>query len=67
MEVNLYKHNISNITDKFPTVFLLGSHFGQIYRISLNLVKKLELSLSYNKKNILRGFLFFLVLLRSKN
>jgi hypothetical protein len=66
MAINLFKHNISNIPDKSLNAFLLGSHFGQIYQISLNLAKKLELSLSSNQKNILREFVFFLVLLRSK-
>lgn len=66
MAINLFKHNISNIPDKSLNAFLLGSHFGQIYQISLNLAKKLELSLSSNQKNILREFVFFLVLLCSK-
>jgi hypothetical protein len=66
MEINLFKYNISDIPDKSINAFLLGSHFGQTYQISLNLAKKLELSLSSNQKNILREFVFFLVLLRSK-
>lgn len=61
--INLYKSNINNIPDKSLNAFLLGSHCGQIYQIALNLAKKLELSLSSNQKNILREFVFFLVLL----
>ena len=64
--VNLYKSNINSIPDKSLEAFLLGSHFGQIYQISLDFAKKLELSLSPNQKNILREFVFFLVLLRSE-
>ena len=62
--INLYKNNVNNISDKSLNAFLLGSHFGQIYQISLDFAKKLELSLSPNQKNILREFVFFLVLLR---
>ena len=62
--INLYKNNVNNIPDKSLNAFLLGSHFGQIYQISLDFAKKLELSLSPNQKNILREFVFFLVLLR---
>lgn len=64
--INLYKNNINNIPDKSLNAFLLGSHFGQIYQISLDFAKKLELSLSPNQKNILREFVFFLVLLRTE-
>jgi len=64
--INLYKNNVNNIPDKSLNAFLLGSHFGQIYQISLDLAKKLELSLSPNQKNILREFVFFLVLLRTE-
>lgn len=64
--VNLYKNNINNIPDKSLDAFLLGSHFGQIYQISLDFAKKLELSLTANQKNILREFVLFLVLLRSE-
>ena len=64
---NLYKNNIKEIPDKPLDAFILGSHLGQIYQISLELSKKLELSLSHNQKNILREFIFFLVLLRQKN
>lgn len=63
---NLYKNNIQSIPDKSLDAFVLGSHFGQIYQISLDFSKKLELSLSPNQKNILREFVFFLVLLRSE-
>jgi hypothetical protein len=63
---SLYKNNIDGIPDKSLNAFLLGSHFGQIYQISLDVAKKLELSLSPNQKNILREFVFFLVLLRSE-
>ena len=54
--INLYKNNVDNIPDKSLNAFLLGSHFGQIYQISLDFAKKLELSLSPNQKNILREF-----------
>ncbi|GKS67648.1 hypothetical protein YTPLAS73_11950 [Nitrosarchaeum sp.] len=65
--INLYKKNIKEIPDKSLNAFLLGSHLGQIYQISLDLSKKLNLTLSQNQKNILREFIFFLVLLRYKN
>lgn len=64
---NLYKNNIKEIPDKSLDAFILGSHLGQIYQISLELSKKLELTLSYNQKNILREFILFMVLLRHKN
>lgn len=64
---NLYKNNIKEIPDRSLDAFTLGSHLGQIYQISLELAKKLELTLSHNQKNILREFIFFLVLLRYKN
>ena len=64
--INLYKNNLCNIPDKSLNAFRLGSHFGQIYQISLDFAKKLELSLSPNQKNILREFVFFLVLLRAE-
>lgn len=64
--INLYKNNIKNIPDKSLNAFVLGSHFGQIYQISLDFAKKLELSLSPNQKNILREFVFFLVLMRTE-
>jgi hypothetical protein len=63
---DLYKNNIKNIPDKSLDAFLLGSHFGQIYQISLDFAKKLDLPLSPNQKNILREAVFFLVLLRSE-
>jgi hypothetical protein len=65
--INMYKKNIKEIPDKSLNALLLGSHLGQIYQISLELAKKLGLSLSHNQKNILREFIFFLVLLRHKN
>ena len=43
--INLYKNNVNNIPDKSLNAFLLGSHFGQIYQISLDFAKKLELPL----------------------
>lgn len=64
---NLYKNNIKEIPDKSLDAFSLGSRLGQIYQISLELSKKLELTLSHNQKNILREFIFFMVLLRHKN
>lgn len=64
---NLYKNNIKEIPDKSLEAFILGSHLGQIYQISLELSKKLELTLSHNQKNILREFILFMVLLRHKN
>lgn len=64
---NLYKNNIKEIPDKSLDAFILGSHLGQIYQISLELSKKLELTLSHNQKNILREFILFMVLLRHKN
>ncbi|MBI5859497.1 MAG: hypothetical protein HZB73_01975, partial [Nitrosarchaeum sp.] len=44
--ISLYKNNINNIPDKSLNAFVAGSHFGQIYQISLDFAKKLELSLS---------------------
>jgi hypothetical protein len=67
MAIRLYKKNIKEIPDKSLNAFSLGSNLGQIYQISLDLSKKLELSLSNNQKYILREFIFFLVLLRHKN
>ncbi len=64
---NQYKNNIKEIPDKSLEAFILGSHLGQIYQISLELSKKLELTLSHNQKNILREFILFMVLLRHKN
>jgi len=65
--LNLYKSNLDSIPDKSLNAFTLGSHFGQIYQISLDFSKKLELSLTPNQKNILREFVFFLVLLSAEN
>ncbi|HSB83887.1 MAG TPA: hypothetical protein VLD64_05315 [Nitrosarchaeum sp.] len=65
--INLYKNNVDNIPDKSLNAFMLGSHFGQIYQISLDFSKKLEVSLTPNQKNILREFVFFLVLLSAEN
>ena len=39
--INLYKNNFADIPDKSLNAFLLGSHFGQIYQISLDFAKKL--------------------------
>jgi len=64
--ISLYKNNLDSIPDKSLNAFVVGSHFGQIYQISLDFSKKLELSLSPNQKNILREFVFFLVLLRAE-
>ena len=65
--ISLYKNNLKDIPDKSLDAFVLGSHFGQIYQISLDFSKKLEISLTPNQKNILREFVFFLVLIRSDN
>jgi len=65
--INLYKNNLNSIPDKSLNAFVVGSHFGQIYQISLDFSKKLELSLTPNQKNMLREFVFFLVLLRAEN
>ena len=65
--LNLYKSNLKNIPDRALNAFILGSHFGQIYQISLDFSKKLELSLTPNQKNILREFVFFLVVLSAEN
>jgi hypothetical protein len=65
--INLYKNNVDNIPDKSLNAFMLGSHFGQIYQISLDFSKKLEVALTPNQKNILREFVFFLVLLSAEN
>ena len=67
LAIDLYKKNIKEIPDGSLNAFLLGSHLGQIYQISLDLAKKIELSLSHDQKNILREFIFFLVLLRHKS
>jgi len=65
--INLYKNNQDSIPDKSLNAFILGSHFGQIYQISLDLSKKLEVPLTPNQKNILREFVFFLVLISAEN
>jgi hypothetical protein len=64
--ISLYKNNLDSIPDKSLNAFVIGSHFGQIYQITLDFSKKLELSLSPNQKNILREFVFFLVLIRAE-
>ena len=64
--IDLYKNNLNSIPDKSLNAFVLGSHFGQLYQISLDFSKKLELSLSPNQKNILREVVFFLVLIKSQ-
>jgi len=63
LTINLCKSNINNIPDKSLNAFLLGNYCGQCYQISLNLAKKLELTLTPNQKNVLKEFVFFLVLI----
>jgi len=65
--INLYKNNLDSIPDRSLNAFTLGSHFGQIYQISLDFSKKLELSLTPNQKNMLRELVFFLVLMSAEN
>jgi len=63
-DFHLYSLNINEIPDKSLNAFSLGSYFGQIFQISLDLAKKMNLKLDENQKRILREFIFFLILFR---
>ena len=65
-ERELYKRNIDRIPKKSLEGILMGSHIGQIYQVSLDFAKKLELDLKPIQKSILKEFIFFLVLLRTE-
>lgn len=65
-EKDLYKKNIDRIPEKSIEGMLMGSHIGQIYQVSLDFAKKLELELKPIQKSILKEFIFFLVLLRTE-
>ena len=63
-DAQLYSSNINEIPDKSLNSFSLGSSFGQIFQISLDLAKKMDIKLNLNQKRILREFIFFLVLFK---
>ena len=65
VEKNLYRKNIDAIPQKAVDAMLLGSHVGQIYQISLDFAKRLEINLNSLQKSILREFVFFMVLIRT--
>lgn len=65
-EKELYKRNIDRIPKRSLEGMLMGSHIGQIYQVSLDFAKKLELDLKPIQKSILKEFIFFLVLLRTE-
>ena len=65
-ERDLYKKNIDRIPKDSIDGVLMGSHIGQIYQVSLDFAKKLELELKPLQKSILKEFVFFLVLLRTE-
>ena len=66
VERDLYKKNIEHIPEKATDAVLLGSHIGQIYQVSLDFAKKLEIKLKPLERAILKEFVFFLVLLRTE-
>ncbi|QUC65507.1 hypothetical protein NsoK4_04525 [Nitrosopumilus sp. K4] len=65
VEKVLYKKNIERIPGKQVDAVLIGSHIGQIYQISLDFAKKFNIELKPIQKNILREFIFFMVLFRT--
>lgn len=65
VEKDLYKKNIERIPGKQIDAVLIGSHVGQIYQISLDFAKKFDIKLKPIQKNIIREFIFFMVLLRT--
>jgi hypothetical protein len=66
IEMNLYKINIERIPQKAVDAMLLGSHVGQIYQVSLDFAKKLEINLNPLEKEMLKELVFFLVVLRTE-
>ena len=66
VEENLYQKNKEVIPQKAVDAVLLGSHIGQIYQVSLDFAKKLNVDLKSLQKSILREFIFFLVLIRTE-
>ena len=66
VEKDLYKKNKERIPGKQVDAVLIGSHVGQIYQISLDFAKKLNINLKPLQKSILREFVFFMVLLRTE-
>lgn len=66
IEKNLYKINIERIPQKAVDAMLLGSHVGQIYQVSLDFAKKLEINLKPLEKEILKELVFFLVVFRTE-
>ena len=66
VERNLYKMNIEKIPHRSVDSVLLGSHIGQIYQVSLNFAKKMNIELKPIQKEILREFIFFLVIIRTE-
>ena len=65
-EKELYKKNIEKIPQRAIDAILLGSHIGQIYQISLDFAKKLEIELKPIQKNMLKEMIFFLVTIRTE-
>ncbi|MDH3384417.1 MAG: hypothetical protein OEL77_00170 [Nitrosopumilus sp.] len=63
-DFQLYSSNVDEIPDKSLISFSVGSSFGQIFQISLDLAKKMNLNLDNRQKRILREFVFFLVLFK---
>ena len=58
-DFQLYSSNVDEIPDKSLISFSVGSSFGQIFQISLDLAKKMNLNLDNRQKRILREFVFF--------
>ena len=66
IEKELYKKNIDKIPNRSVEGVLLGSHIGQIYQISLDFAKKLDIELKPIQKDMLREIVFFLVTIRTE-
>ena len=66
VERDLYKINVEKIPDRSVDSVLLGSHIGQIYQISLDFAKKMNIELKPIQKDILREMIFFLVVIRTE-
>lgn len=66
IERDLYKKNIERIPERAIDAVLIGSHIGQTYQVSLDLSKKMGIELKPLQKNILREFVFFLILFRTE-
>ena len=66
VERDLYKINVGKIPDRSVDGVLLGSHIGQIYQISLDFARKMNINLKPIQKDILREMVFFLVVIRTE-